>query len=42
MYPVVALLVSTFDEDYRWSLLAACGLAAVLLGNVLILRRPKN
>ena len=42
MYPVVALLVSTFAEDYRWSLLAACGLAAVLLGNVLILRRPNN
>lgn len=42
MYPVVALVVSTFFEDYRWSLLAACGLAAVLLGNVLILRAPKR
>lgn len=42
MYPVVALIVSTFAEDYRWSLLAACGLAAVLLGNVLILRAPKS
>ncbi len=42
MYPVVALIVSTFAEDYRWSLLAVCGLAAVLLGNVLILRAPKR
>ncbi len=42
MYPVVALVVSTFVEDYRWSLLAACGLAAVLLGNVLILGTPKK
>ncbi|RDV05668.1 DMT family transporter [Undibacter mobilis] len=42
MYPVVALMVSTFAEDYRWSLLGACGLAAVLLGNVLILRTPKG
>jgi len=42
MYPVVALVISTFVEDYRWSLLSACGLAAVLLGNVLILREPKK
>ncbi|HWK97247.1 MAG TPA: DMT family transporter [Pseudolabrys sp.] len=42
MYPVVALVVSTFAENYRWSLLAVCGLAAVLLGNVLILRAPKS
>ena len=42
MYPVVALLVSTFVEDYRWSLLAVLGLAAVLFGNVLILRAPKR
>ena len=41
MYPVVALLVSTFAEDYRWSLLAGLGLAAVLIGNVLVLRVPK-
>lgn len=40
MYPVVALLVSAFVEDYRWSLLAVFGLAAVMLGNVLILRAP--
>jgi drug/metabolite transporter (DMT)-like permease len=42
MYPVVALLVSTFAEDYRWSALAAAGLAAVLAGNVLVLRAPKS
>jgi drug/metabolite transporter (DMT)-like permease len=41
MYPVVALLVSTFAENYQWSLLAALGLAAVFLGNVLVLRVPK-
>ncbi len=42
MYPVVALLISTFAEDYRWSLIAALGLAAVLIGNVLVLRAPKS
>ena len=42
MYPVVALLVSTFAENYHWSLLAGLGLAGVMFGNVLILRAPKR
>jgi drug/metabolite transporter (DMT)-like permease len=37
--PVLALVVSTFAEDYRWSLLALLGLALVALGNVLVLKR---
>ena len=41
MYPVVALLVSTFAENYRWTVIAALGVAAVLIGNVLVLRVPK-
>jgi drug/metabolite transporter (DMT)-like permease len=41
MYPVVALLVSTFAENYQWTIIAVFGLAAVLIGNVLILRVPK-
>lgn len=36
--PVVALTVSTFLEGYRWTLPAALGLAAVLAGNILVLR----
>jgi drug/metabolite transporter (DMT)-like permease len=40
MYPVVALIVSTFAESYRWTLLAVLGLAAVLAGNLLVLRAP--
>lgn len=42
MYPVVALFVSTFAENYRWSLLAVLGLAAVLTGNLLVLRGPRK
>jgi drug/metabolite transporter (DMT)-like permease len=42
MYPVVALAVSTFAEGYRWGVLSALGLAAVLLGNVLVLRMPRR
>jgi drug/metabolite transporter (DMT)-like permease len=37
--PVLALIVSTFVEDYRWSALAIAGLALVAAGNVLVLRR---
>lgn len=38
MFPVVALAVSTAVEGYRWTLPAALGLAAVLAGNLLVLR----
>ena len=37
--PVLALIISTFVEDYRWSALALIGLALVAAGNVLVLRR---
>ena len=39
MFPVVALLISTFMENYQWSFLASIGLALTLLGNFLILDR---
>lgn len=42
MYPVVALVVSTFAENYHWTLLAGLGLAAVLSGNLLVLRGPRK
>jgi drug/metabolite transporter (DMT)-like permease len=38
MFPVVALLVSTAFEGYRWTLPALLGLVAVLAGNLLVLR----
>jgi len=42
MYPVIALIVSTFAEGYRWSLVAVLGLAAVLAGNLMVLRESKK
>ena len=42
MFPVVALVVSTFVENYRWTLPAVIGLVAVLAGNLLVLRTPKK
>ena len=41
LFPLVALGISTLFENYHWSLLAACGVALVLLGNVLIIM-PKR
>ena len=41
LFPIVALALSTWPEGYRWTPLAALGVALVLLGNVLVLiRRP--
>ena len=41
MLPVVALAVSTVLEGYRWTMPAGLGLAAVLAGNLLVLRAPR-
>ena len=41
MLPVVALAVSTVLEGYRWTIPAGLGLAAVLAGNLLVLRAPR-
>ncbi|MEO8535986.1 MAG: DMT family transporter [Betaproteobacteria bacterium] len=39
--PVGAMLLSTVFEDYRWTVVGACGAALVLLGNGLVLaQRP--
>lgn len=38
LFPVVALAVSTFAENYRWSPLAVLGLILVISGNVMVLR----
>lgn len=39
LFPVVALLISTLFEDYRWTLPAFAGLAFVIAGNLAVLRR---
>jgi drug/metabolite transporter (DMT)-like permease len=36
--PVIALAISTVVENFQWTIVAALGLAAVLVGNVLVLR----
>ncbi|MEL7468383.1 MAG: DMT family transporter [Pseudomonadota bacterium] len=37
MFPLVALIVSTFAEDYNWPLLAVIGVPLALIGNALVL-----
>ncbi|MHA1598761.1 MAG: DMT family transporter [Alphaproteobacteria bacterium] len=40
LFPVIALTLSTLFEDYQWSAAAAIGMVLVLVGNVLVLKKP--
>jgi len=40
LFPVIALALSTFYEGYRWTLLGTVGVALILAGNLIVLRRP--
>ncbi len=39
LFPLVALLISTFVEDYQWSGLAVAGVATIIAGNWLALTK---
>jgi drug/metabolite transporter (DMT)-like permease len=43
LVPIIAMIISTFVEDYRWSLLSAAGGAVALVGLLIALsaRRPE-
>jgi drug/metabolite transporter (DMT)-like permease len=40
VFPIVALIISTFLEDYAWTTTALIGVALILGGNVLAVARP--
>lgn len=42
LFPVVALNISVFVEGYQWTAPALFGLLLVMLGNVLVFRKPKT
>lgn len=42
LFPLVALAISTVWEGYHWSGSATCGVALILSGNLLMLRRKKQ
>lgn len=39
IFPIFALVISTFLEGYRWSVLAVLGLVLAVIGNIIVLRR---
>jgi drug/metabolite transporter (DMT)-like permease len=41
LFPLLALLLSTLFEGYRWTLLAGLGILLILAGNLLVLVRPR-
>ena len=41
LFPLVALNISAVVEGYQWTPPALLGLLLVMLGNVLVFRRPK-
>jgi drug/metabolite transporter (DMT)-like permease len=41
LFPLVALNISVFVEGYQWTSTALMGIALVMLGNVLVFRKPK-
>ena len=40
--PVLAMVLSTWLENYRWTAVAALGVVLAVAGNVLVLRTPRN
>lgn len=41
LFPIVALTLSTFFEDYHWTGIAVTGVLLTLTGNVLVLKQPR-
>lgn len=41
LFPIIALGISTLFEDYQWTAEAVSGFVFVLIGNYLVLKRPR-
>ena len=42
LFPIVALALSTWFEDFQWTALAAAGVVLVLVGNAIIRTKPSQ
>ncbi len=42
MFPAVAVVISTFVEGFVWDIYTVIGLSTMLIGNLVVLARPKN
>jgi len=40
MFPAIAVIISTFAEDFSWSVYTVVGLSLILLGNLIVLAKP--
>ena len=42
MFPAVAVVISTFVENFSWSLFTVAGLSFILAGNLVVLMKPRK
>jgi drug/metabolite transporter (DMT)-like permease len=42
LFPAVAVIISTFVEDFSWSIHTILGLIFILMGNLVVLTKPKK
>jgi drug/metabolite transporter (DMT)-like permease len=42
VYPIVALIISTFFEGYSWTLYSVCGVILVMIGNAIAMGKAKR
>ena len=42
MFPAVAVIISTIVEDFSWTLFTVTGLTFIVIGNLVVLARPKK
>jgi drug/metabolite transporter (DMT)-like permease len=42
MFPAVAVVISTFVEDFQWNSYTIMGLLIILVGNLVVLMKPKK
>jgi len=42
LFPAVAVVISTFVEDFHWSIFTIMGFGCILLGNLVILSKPRK
>ncbi len=41
MFPAIAVLISSFVEDFQWSIFTVIGLSCIFIGNVIVLSKKK-
>lgn len=42
MFPAIAVMISTFVENFQWSIYTVVGLSCILIGNIIVLAKNKK